>query len=239
MRRCSVRTVLGIALKSMCPSGVRAFSLIEVLKGRLAEELNSLVVCSVDNGVQITKASHDKFMQATCEERVVETVGQSVESEAPDGPSLFARSTDAEAKFVNKCWKEFMNFRQSLQLVMDCALAFKTVWPDLEIYHKELERLHTEFISTLSSEAASKAKTVIQPSVFRAFAFEAPTTPVEESGATSYRRESNHLLPRGSNHLQSRTSTQSPVEENHVISCRGESNHLLSRRVGWADWECL
>ena len=207
----------------MCPSGVRAFSLIEVLLGRLAEELNSLVVCSVDNGVQVTKASHDKFMQATCEGHVVETVRQFVESEAPDGPSLFARSTDAEAKFVNKCWKEFMNFRQSLQLVMDCALAFKTVWPDLEIYNKELERLHTEFISTLSSEAASKAKTVIQPSVFRAFAFEAPTTPVEESGATSYRRESNHLLPRG--------VKPSPVADNHTISCRGESCHLLSRRV--------
>ena len=224
----------------MCPSGVRAFSLIEVLKGRLAEELNSLVVCSVDNGVQITKASHDKFMQATCEGHVVETVRQFVESEAPDGPSLFARSTNAEAKCVNKCWKEFMNVRQSLQLVMDCALAFKTAWPDLEIYNKELERLHTEFISTLSSEAASKAKTVIQPSVFRAFAFEAPTT--------SCRGEWSHFLSKrvepppadgGSNHLQSRTITQSPVEENHVISCRGESNHLLSRRVGWAKWKCL
>ena len=216
----------------MCPSGVRAFSLIEVLKGRLAEELNSLVVCSVDNGVQITKASHDKFMQATCE-------GQFVESEAPDGPSLFARSTDAEAKFVNKCWKEFMNVHRSLQLVMDCAFAFKSAWPDLEIDNKELERLHTEFISTLSSEAASKAKTVIQPSVFRAFAFEAPTTPVEERSHFLSKRVEPAPADGGSHHLQSRTITQSPVEENHVISCRGESNHLLSRRVGWADWECL
>ena len=221
----------------MCPSGVRAFSLIEVLKGRLAGELNSLLVCSLDNGVQITKASHDKFMQATCEGHVVETVRQFVESEAPDGPSLFARSTNAEAKCVNKCWKEFMNVRQSLQLVMDCALAFKTAWPDLEIYNKELERLHTEFISTLSSEAASKAKTVIQPSVFRAFAFEAPTTscrgewshflskrveppPADGGGGgggrtTSSRGQSRTLL--------SRRITSSPVEESQTTSCRGES----------------